>query len=85
MKTTENWQVRSAGGAVVVQGPMSKQEAEESAERCGLIYGSRFRAVKATQKPRSLPLIVRARKLRMAGLADVNRLKADAALTVVAL
>lgn len=35
------------------------------------------------RKPRSLPLIVRARQLRLAGLAETNRLKHEVTMLMV--
>jgi hypothetical protein len=35
------------------------------------------------RRPRSLPLVVRARQLRLAGLADVNRLKYELTIAMV--
>lgn len=37
------------------------------------------------RRPRSLPLIVRARRLRMAGLAETNRQKEELTLLMVRL
>ena len=42
-------------------------------------------ARRATRRPRSLPLIARARQLRVAGLAETNRLKYEATLLMVRL
>lgn len=37
----------------------------------------------ASRRPRSLPRIVRARRLRLAGLAETNRAKLDLTLSMV--
>ena len=40
--------------------------------------------MKTTRRPRSLPMIVRARQLRLAGLAETNRLKYELTMLAVA-
>lgn len=37
------------------------------------------------RRPRSLPLVARARQLRLAGLAEINRLKLELTLAMVSL